>query len=77
MGRGKAFDAELEAYRKKIGEYEFKRQYLAAYHFTQNSKRFSGNIYTNSNEKLEQLKKKYKNGVPDGIVETMVKDFIK
>ena len=77
MGKGKALDDELEAYRIRIGDYEFKRQYLYAYHFTQNSKRFSGNIYTNSEEKLEQLREKYKNGVPDGIVETMVKDFIK
>lgn len=38
-------------------------------HRKEKNGRFSGLKYTNSPERLEQIRQKYKNGVPDGEIE--------
>lgn len=34
--------------------------------------RYSGKVYVNSQEKLDAIKEKYKNGIPAGTIEAMV-----
>ena len=38
----------------------------------QNNKRYSGQSYENSKEKLMAIREKYKNGVPEGTIEMMM-----
>lgn len=37
-----------------------------------NSRRFSGKFYKNSAERIEEIKEKYADGIPEGTVESMV-----
>lgn len=47
--------------------------YASHYRMThKNSSRYSGKYYENSKERLEEIKEKYKNGIPKGIIEQMV-----
>lgn len=65
---------ELAEYRDKIGEDEYRRQYHQLYtESKQHTQRYSGKKYTNSKEKLEAIKQKYKNGVTNDILN----DFIR
>lgn len=64
---------ELLQYRKRIGDDEYRKQYLALYRFAEQSKRrHSGEKYENSNDRLQQIKDKYKNGVTKDIINEMV-----
>jgi len=65
--RSKA-DKELTEYRKLIGDTEYKRQYQEIYYRTKTNMRYSGSTYTNTQEHLDYLKEKYKNGVPDEVM---------
>lgn len=57
-------DPELLAYRDTIGANEYNRQYKRLYVNTNKSdKRYSGRKYENTEEKLLQLREKYRNGV--------------
>ena len=70
------FDKELEKYKRAIGLEEFTRQYHALYDYPRKHKnRHSGLNYEVSPERLEKIREKYKNGVPKGIVEDMVRHF--
>ena len=37
-------------------------------------RRFSGKVYENSHEKIQAIKEKYKNGIPNGTIESMIKE---
>lgn len=53
--------------------YRIKKGKLSANYLSrQNGKRFSGQSYENSKEKLMAIKEKYKNGVPEGTIEMML-----
>lgn len=55
---------ELSLYRKQIGDKAYRRQYETLYRFAEQSKRrHSGRDYTNSKERLSEIKDKYKDGV--------------
>ena len=56
-------DPELLAYRDKIGADEYNRQYKRLYNTNKSNKRYSGRKYENPEEKLMQLREKYRNGV--------------
>ena len=59
--RGRPGDIELARLREEFG------QVRRTVHG-----RFSGRNYTNSPEKIEAIKAKYKNGIPPGTIELMV-----
>lgn len=64
---------ELLLYRKRVGDAEYRRQYETLYRFARQSKRrHSGNDYSNSKERLQSLKEKYKNGVSLDTIKEMV-----
>lgn len=66
-------DDELLLYRRQIGDTKYRKQYLALYRFAQQSKhRHSGEEYENSEERLKQIKEKYKNGVSASVVNEML-----
>lgn len=44
----------------------------ARYFGRTNCRRFSGKFYKNSAERIEELKEKYADGIPEGTVESMV-----
>lgn len=69
------FDEELEDYKMRVGQTEFRREYTQLYHQAKRSKRYSGNNYQNSPDRLQALKEKYKNGVSKEIIVEMVRDF--
>lgn len=37
--------------------------------------RYSGKVYVNSQEKLDSIREKYKNGIPAGTIEAMVRGW--
>lgn len=37
--------------------------------------RYSGKVYVNSQEKLDAIREKYKNGIPAGTIEAMVRGW--
>ena len=59
--RGRPGDIELAKLREEFGEVR-KAEYG----------RFSGKSYENPKEKLLMLREKYKNGIPDGLVENWI-----
>ncbi len=67
-------DPELCELRALLGAKEYKRTYVNVYQRTRThgEVRFSGEHYKNSAEKINQLKEKYKNGVPAGTIELMM-----
>lgn len=64
---------ELTLYRKQIGDKAYRRQYETLYRFAEQSKhRHSGEEYENSQEKLKQIKEKYRNGVSTSVINEML-----
>ena len=64
---------ELLLYRKQIGDKAYRRQYETLYRFAEQSKkRHSGRAYTNSKERLSEIKEKYKNGVSASVINEML-----
>ena len=59
-------DEELRAYRERIGAKQYRDLYLyeanKVRRLTRNNTRYSGYNYVNSEEKLNAIKEKYKNG---------------
>lgn len=70
-------DKELRAYQKRLGVKQYRDLYLheanKAIRLSKNNKRYSGKDYVNSEEKLNAIKEKYKNGVSKSIIEEMLK----
>lgn len=73
MGR-KCFDPDLIELRERIGAEKYMNIYRGVYTKTRNhgNARYSGMRYTNSKERIAALKEKYKNGVPEGVINEMV-----
>lgn len=65
-------DKELDDYRKLVGGVEYNRQRCQLYQEAKSKKRYSKMEYTNTKERLQALKDKYKNGVPAGTIKAMV-----
>ena len=69
-------DDELREYQSEIGQKEYKK--LQTYYCNKSARirnynlRASGKHYENSEEKLEQIKEKYKNGVTMDILKEFV-----
>lgn len=65
-------DEELRAYQKKIGSKEYRTLYMNVLNRTKqrtrNDIRHSKTHYANSEEKLNAIKQKYKNGVTKEIL---------
>ena len=55
---------------------EYNRVYAWTVNRLQNDIRASGKKYTNSNEKLQAIKEKYKNGVTDEHISSIVRSII-
>ena len=70
----KCVDPDFLELRDRIGADKYKELYRYIYSKTRNhgEARFSGKKYRNSDEKLLHLKAKYKNGVPDKIINDML-----
>lgn len=66
-------DKELKAYQARIGAEQYQALYLyeenKARRWAKSDKRYSGEKYVNSEEKLNAIKEKYKNGITSGIIE--------
>lgn len=79
--RGPKSDSDFQKYRDKIGDEEYVRQYNQIRQKTiqhlKKDVRFSGREYTNSLEKLEVIKEKYKDGVKHEHVEALVDAWLK
>lgn len=73
MGR-KCFDPDFIELRDRIGTEQYRDLYRNVYTKTRNhgNVRYSGMRYTNSKERIAALKEKYKNGVPEGVINEMV-----
>ena len=66
-------DDELTLYRKSIGDKAYRKQYETLYRFAEQSKRrYSGREYTNSKERLSEIKDKYKNGVSKSTINALL-----
>ena len=67
-------DPELNEMRLRIGNERYKSIYRGVYSKTLNhgEVRYSGLHYENSAERIQALREKYKNGVPDGTIELML-----
>lgn len=64
---------ELLQYRRRIGDAEYRKQYLALYRFAeQSTRRNSGKEYKNTKNHLQSLKEKYKNGVSKKVIDEML-----
>lgn len=72
-------DKELEEYKQKIGEKEYQRQYWNLYQvaYYRPTTRFSHKQYENSEQRLNEIKEKYKNGVPVEVIEDFARILIK
>ena len=64
----KKLDDELMEYKRKIGKNEFKSLYAKLYQEAKCNKRFSGEHYINTEDKINAIKDKYKNGVTNKIL---------
>lgn len=68
-------DEELRAYQERIGAKQYRASYMyelnKAIRLKKSNKRYSGENYVNSEEKLNTLKEKYKNGVTEEIIKEM------
>ncbi len=70
-------DEELTAYRKLIGNKQYKKEYDVLYNQIRQKKgRFSGNEEPNSADRLEEIKKLYANGVPQYAVKELANKII-
>ena len=78
MGR-KIKDEELRDYQERIGDEQYRALYLYEMNkvrrLTKNNVRYSGKDYVNSEEKLNDIKEKYKNGVTIEDITEMVKQI--
>ena len=65
-------DAELRAYKEAVGADEYKKEYVKLYVMTKQKiktgTRHSKKRYVNSEQKLNEIKAKYANGVTDEIL---------
>jgi hypothetical protein len=70
----RTYDPDLLDLRARIGAEEYAKTYRNVYQktTTHGERRFSGKHYKNSAEKLQALREKYKNGVPEGTIELML-----
>lgn len=79
--RGPKTEAELQRYRGELGDEEYRRQYeqvrQKTWQHIRKDVRFSGREYTNSLEKLEAIKEKYKDGVRPEHVEALVEAWLR
>lgn len=67
-------DKELKEYQNQIGVKEYSKQYHKIYNLSKiTNKRFSGKDYENSEERLNEIKEKYKNGVTKEILDEMLR----
>lgn len=68
-------DDELRTYRERIGFKQYRALYMhevnKALRLAKNNKRYSGKKYINSEERLDTIKEKYKNGVTEEILAEM------
>lgn len=68
-------DEELRAYQKRIGTKQYRALFLyeanKVRRLTRNNIRYSKTNYVNSEEKLNAIKEKYKNGVTEDILQEM------
>ena len=73
MGR-RCVDPDFLELQEKLGADKYRELYRNIYTKTRNhgEARFSGLKYKNSDEKLLLLKAKYKNGVPDGVINELL-----
>lgn len=70
-------DEELTAYRKLIGNEQYWKEYNILYNQPRQKKdRFSGNEEPNSTDRLEEIKKRYANGVPQDAVKGLADRII-
>lgn len=69
-------DEELREYQLKIGQKEYRKFQMnycnKSARIRNYNLRASGKHYENSEEKLEQIKEKYKNGITNNILEEFV-----
>ena len=67
-------DEELREYQEKIGRDKYRKQYHLLYQRTKEAgnKRYSGEHYENTPEKLNRIKEKYKNGVSQEMINQML-----
>lgn len=65
-------DPELAEYYDRIGAEEYKKQYASLYQMGKYNARYSGRKYVNSESKIQALKDKYKNGVPEKEINKML-----
>lgn len=71
----KITDEELRAYQERLGVEQYRALYMyeanKVRRLTRNNTRHSGKDYVNSEEKLNAIKEKYKNGVTEEIIKEM------
>lgn len=69
----KKTDPDFEILVQEMGKKNFRRLYNTLYtgsrYHAKTNKRASGKTYENSPEKLQAIKEKYKNGIPEGEIE--------
>jgi hypothetical protein len=72
-------DEELRAYQERIGAKRYRKLYLyeanKAIRLRKSNKRYSGENYVNSEEKLNTIKEKYKNGITTEILAEFMKNI--
>lgn len=68
-------DNELKQYKIRVGADQYDKEYHLLYIKSKSNKRHSGRRYDNPPEKLQELKEKYKNGVPAGEVEKWLNEL--
>ena len=70
----RVIDPDLNELRMRLGAEQYASLYRGVYSKTLNhgEARFSGRHYKNTAEKINALREKYKNGVPDGTIELML-----
>lgn len=72
-------DKELRTYQERMGAKRYRELYLyemnKAIRLRKSNKRYSGENYVFSEEKLNIIKEKYKNGVTDEILAEFMKNM--
>lgn len=70
-------DAELNQYADQIGHRKYREQYQHLYQKAMQSgnKRYSGRHYENDQQKLLQIKQKYKSGVTLQMINRMLEEL--
>ena len=78
-GKIKMKDKELDEYRKRIGVDEYNRQHWNLYQKSlyRPNTRFSHRQYENSEQRLNEIREKYKNGVPKEVINDFANMLVK